>query len=137
MMGRATHRVTTDAIIRHEDTILLVKRAAPPFEGDWALPGGHIENGERPKEALHREIREETGLAIRIDRQLGEHAEIIEDPRGPVIPLTYLCTAETVDLSPATDAAEAKWFRPEEIPDHLAFNHHKVLEKHLDTYPST
>ncbi|MCJ7428885.1 MAG: NUDIX hydrolase [Candidatus Nanohaloarchaeota archaeon QJJ-5] len=135
-MDRSQHRVTVDAIIRREDKIVLIRRGADPYKGTWALPGGHVDAGETPKEALKRELREETGLSVEIDRQLGEHAELIHDPRGPVIPITYYCSTDETELDAGTDAAAAVWREISAIPDELAFGHHHVLEKHLEGYPS-
>lgn len=135
-MAHSRHRVTTDAIIRDGDKIVLIQRASPPFEGQWALPGGHVESGERPKDALKREITEEVGIAVIIEDQLGEHAGLIHDPRGPVIPLTYRCRPESTQLEAATDAEKARWFTINSIPDTLAFGHHTVLEKHVEGYTS-
>lgn len=48
------------------DEVLLIRRAKPPREGEWSLPGGRIEPGERATEAGLRELREETGVEARI-----------------------------------------------------------------------
>src|SRR5262245_17429300 len=53
------------AIIPWRCRILLTKRAFPPYAGTWDLPGGFLEAGERPEQALRRELREELGLAVR------------------------------------------------------------------------
>jgi 8-oxo-dGTP diphosphatase len=56
------------ALILDEDRVLLSRYAGT---GRWSLPGGGIDHGEQPVEALHREVREETGLTLRRPRLLG------------------------------------------------------------------
>ncbi len=56
-------------IFNQKREILLVQRNQPdfkPWDGKWSLPGGHLEFGEEPKKALHREIKEELGVKIKI-----------------------------------------------------------------------
>ena len=48
------------------DAVLLIRRGTPPRQGEWSLPGGRIEPGERVVDAALRELREETGVAARI-----------------------------------------------------------------------
>jgi ADP-ribose pyrophosphatase YjhB (NUDIX family) len=52
-------------VLRQDGAVLLVRRGRPPAAGTWSLPGGRIEPGESPSEAAVREVREETGLAVR------------------------------------------------------------------------
>ena len=51
-------------VIVKKDKILLVKRNREPFKGSWMFPAGFVDFGEHPKEALVREIKEETGLRV-------------------------------------------------------------------------
>jgi 8-oxo-dGTP diphosphatase len=51
--------------------ILLIKRANPPAQGQWSLPGGRIESGESAEVAIVREVREETGLQVRVLNEVG------------------------------------------------------------------
>jgi len=46
--------------------VLLIQRGRPPRQGDWSLPGGRIEPGERAMDAALRELREETGIEAEI-----------------------------------------------------------------------
>jgi 8-oxo-dGTP diphosphatase len=62
-------------------TVLSARRTAPPeLAGGWELPGGKVEPGERPQDALHREIREELGVRI-------ELGALVEGPAGGAWPL--------------------------------------------------
>ncbi|MEK6851542.1 MAG: NUDIX domain-containing protein, partial [Candidatus Thermoplasmatota archaeon] len=54
------------ALILRGGSVLLIRRRAPPNEGRWGLPGGGIELGESVRDAAVREVREETGLAVKV-----------------------------------------------------------------------
>jgi 8-oxo-dGTP diphosphatase len=64
-------RVGVGVVVFKGDAILVIKRGKPPFEGRWSIPGGGIEHGERLEDAARREVREETGLDIRIGGLIG------------------------------------------------------------------
>lgn len=53
-------------VVFRDETVLLVRRGKPPYEGEWSLPGGKIEFGETAAEAALRELAEETGTTARI-----------------------------------------------------------------------
>jgi ADP-ribose pyrophosphatase YjhB (NUDIX family) len=70
--------LAVSAAIFRNDTVLLIRRALPPAQGLWTLPGGRVELGERLTDAVHREVMEETGLTVRVGGLAG-YREIILD----------------------------------------------------------
>lgn len=126
------HRVTVDAIIDDGEGIVLIERKYDPFQGEWALPGGHVDPGETPRDAVVREAYEETDLDVEVDEMVGEFAHYIKDDRGDHIPLVYGCSTEDTDPLGGDDAAKAEWFAYDDIPEDLAFGHERVLEEYLE-----
>jgi ADP-ribose pyrophosphatase YjhB (NUDIX family) len=63
--------VAVGAIVVRENTVLLVRRGREPGAGKWSVPGGRVEFGERLADTVVREVREETGLTVRVDRFAG------------------------------------------------------------------
>ena len=73
MAARRLHpRVAVDGLVVHADKLVTVRRGNDPFRGMLALPGGFVELGERVEDAVVREVREETGLTVRILSPLTE-----------------------------------------------------------------
>ena len=60
------------AIAVRDGALLLIRRGHAPSRGRWSLPGGRVEPGETPREALVREIAEETGLSVEVGELVGE-----------------------------------------------------------------
>lgn len=87
-----------------EPAVVLIRRGQPPLQGQWSLPGGRLEKGERLKDALLREVREETGLEVRVGRLL-EVVEIIEGALHYVV-LDYACEPLGGMLCAGGDATE-------------------------------
>ena len=112
--------VGVGAIIIEGDRVVLVKRAHPPIQGQWSIPGGVLEVGEMVREAAVREAREETGLVIETADLLGVYDRILCDPDKRVqyhyVLIDFLCRAVGGRLLAASDAAEARWFTRENLP---------------------
>jgi len=87
----------------------MVRRGTPPLSGTWSLPGGRIEAGESARDAVMREVLEETGLAVRAGA-LVDIVRIEHEGRGYVIH-EYVCEAVDSSQTPraASDAADARW----------------------------
>ncbi|MEM1874937.1 MAG: NUDIX hydrolase, partial [Candidatus Hadarchaeales archaeon] len=83
-------RLAVDAVIKAKNGIVLVRRKNPPFRGKWALPGGFVKYGEKVEEALTREVKEETGLEVEIEKLLGVYSDPSRDPRGHVVSICFL-----------------------------------------------
>jgi 8-oxo-dGTP diphosphatase len=69
-------RVAAYGIARDGDLVLLSRLSRSPHQGRWTLPGGGLEFGERPADAVVREVHEETGLHVRVEELLDADAEL-------------------------------------------------------------
>jgi len=118
-----------DAVLIEEGKILLVKRGREPFKGEWAVPGGRIDEGESAEQCLVREMGEETGLIVESVRLIGIYSDPGRDPRG-IIAAAYLVRRIGGELKAGDDAAEAAWFSLESMPD-LCADHRKIVEDAL------
>ena len=114
--------------------VLLVKRAHPPLQAQWSIPGGVLEVGELIREAAVREAREETGLIVEPDALLGVYDRVLRNPEQRVqyhyVLIDFLCRRVGGELAAASDAAEVRWFTREELPAlHLAEDTQDVIRK--------
>jgi 8-oxo-dGTP diphosphatase len=110
--------------------VLLVKRGAEPFIGCWALPGGFVDEGERPVEAARRELAEETGLIWEGALvPVGTWGDPGRDPRGWTVSAVYLADIgfEPLMVVGGDDAADAGWYFTDELPKKLAFDHDEII----------
>src|SRR5437764_137201 len=129
--------VGVGAIIIEDSRVLLVKRAHPPLQAQWSIPGGVLEVGEFVRDAAIREAREETGLIVEPGELLGVYDRILRDSEERVqyhyVLIDFLCRAVGGELLAASDAADVRWFRREELPAlRLAEDTLEVIEKGLE-----
>ncbi len=108
-------KVAVAGLVTDAGRVLLVRRAAVPRIGFWALPAGYMDADELPEEAVVREIAEETGIATRV---IGLHGIAAlagwAERRG----ILLIYRAQAVRGTPAAhdDVSEARWFAAAEIP---------------------
>ena len=130
-------RVTTDVVIFTVGDgtlqILLVRRAAAPYAGRYAIPGGFVHDDESLEAAARRELAEETGVRDVYLEQLYSFGDPGRDPRGRVITVAYfaLIASDRTPLTAGSDAAEARWFPVADVPS-LAFDHRRILDYALE-----
>jgi 8-oxo-dGTP diphosphatase len=101
------------AMIFYDDSILLVKRGNEPAKGRWGLPGGVVELGETVREAVAREVKEETRILVRPVELLDVFNNIIRDDKGRVrfhyVLCEFLCENVGGNLKASTDVSDARW----------------------------
>ena len=107
------------AIILDQNKILLVERGKPPLEGEWSLPGGAVETGERLEDALAREVFEETGLRVSIQNLGLVFERIMPDSTGSCeyhyVLIDFFCAVEGGSLQAGTDSRSVRWFGLDEL----------------------
>jgi 8-oxo-dGTP diphosphatase len=97
--------------------VLLARRGIQPFLGLWDVPGGFIRSGEGGEEAVHRELREETGLAVEVGEVLAILPDTYGDDGETTLNIFYLATIASGDPQPASDVSELAWFAPDALPE--------------------
>jgi 8-oxo-dGTP diphosphatase len=122
------------SIIIEADRVVLVKRAHPPIQGQWSIPGGVLEVGEMLRDAAVREAREETGLIVQPGELLGVYDRILRDPEHRVqyhyVLIDFLCRKVGGELLAASDAADVRWFSRTDLPIlNLAEDTLEVIQK--------
>ncbi|CAN1210659.1 NrtR DNA-binding winged helix domain-containing protein [Tumidithrix helvetica PCC 7403] len=124
--------LTVDCVVFGLDAqdlkVMLIQRAIPPFQGQWALPGGFVRMDETLEEAAMRELREETGIREVFLEQLYTFGNLDRDPRDRVVTVAYYALVNLSEylIQATTDAREAAWFPITEVPT-LAFDHERIL----------
>ena len=124
--------VTVDVVLIRESMsekkILLIQRKKEPFQNQWALPGGFVDENEDLADAAKREMLEETGIQVDEIEQLKAFGKPGRDPRGHMVSVAFLVTVNPKNLNAkaADDALDAKWFSVNDLPK-LAFDHEEII----------
>ena len=132
--------VAVDAVVfgfdphRKQLAVLLIERGLNPYKGAWALPGGFImQNDQSAKDAILRELKEETDVEGLDPIEFHTFSDTGRDPRERVISIAFYALVNTDDyqkIKGGSDAQKAQWFMIDELPE-LAFDHSKIIEAAL------
>lgn len=115
-------------VLDTEDRVLVSHRRDSDL---WNLPGGRVQLGERPDEAVVREVREETGLSVEVVRLTGVYGR--DDGRADIV-FAFECRAIGGTLGPSGEADRHEWFHVNQlpvntIPKHVARVNDALLRK--------
>lgn len=131
----ASSKPTASALVLDDEgRVLLAKRKHEPDKGKWDLPGGFLDEGEDPREALKRELSEETGLEIEpvefFDFVVDRYGD--DDDAQHTLNLYWVARIRSGEPTPDDDVEELRWFGRDELPpkEALAFrNNAQVLSR--------
>jgi len=99
-------------IPNNKGQVLFVRQKTGPLKGWWLLPGGHVRFGETVRDAIVREVQEETGLLVKVSKLLGVFDVIDREQDYHFIHVVFLCESTGGKLKAGSDALEAKWLNP-------------------------
>ena len=109
-------KVAAICIVERQGEILMVRRALEPGIGLWSIPGGYVDRGEVVEQAAAREVREETGLRVEVERLVG----LFSQQGHPVIVAAFAARETGGVLEPGPEVQELGFFNHGDLPP-LAF----------------
>ena len=102
--------LSVGAVVFRGDNVLLIRRGRPPFQGHWSIPGGKVEHGEAMRDAVLREIAEETGVIARVLGLIDAFEALPERPEAPHFALIdFACEYVSGEVAAADDAMDAEF----------------------------
>jgi len=108
------------AVIVDGGRVLLVRRDTEPLRGEWSLPGGMLELGERLREGVRREALEETGMEVEPREVLDVFDSIFTDALGRTqyhyVLIDYLCWPVSGEARPGSDVSDVRWVGLSALP---------------------
>ncbi len=126
----ATFRIGVYAVIFEQERVLLAHRRDIDW---WNLPGGGMEPDETVEEAMRREVREETGLEVAVERLIGVYSK----PQKQEVVLTFRCRVVGGTLSATEESRECRFFAPDALPPNTLPKHRQRVEDALLNLPHT
>lgn len=96
----------------------------------WNLPGGGLEPGELPDAGVCREVREETGLEVVVDRLVGVYGK----PTRNELVFAFVCHVVDGHVSPTEESDESRYFSPDNLPPNTLLKHAERIWDALQTY---
>lgn len=100
---------------------LLIRRSGPPLQGEWSIPGGTLEAGETLREGVRRELREETGIDVRVLEMIEVFERIFPDAQGRpqyhFVILDFLCEFAGGVARAASDVSDTAWAGEDDLEE--------------------
>jgi len=132
--------VGVGGVVIHEGRALLIRRGTEPLKGQWSIPGGTLDLGETLAQGVARELREETGLEVRVLDLIEIFERIFPNPDGgnphPSRPqyhfviADYLCDVISGTPAPSSDVTDVALVREEDLAAfHLSPTATRVVKK--------
>ena len=119
-------------VVQRGRDVLLCRRNIEPYQGHWGLPAGYQEVDETIETTAVREVREETGLVVRLTG-LVDVLTTPDDPRKPSILVVYAAQEVAGELEPGSDCSEVAWVSLDALPRDLAFANNRLVLQRLRT----
>ena len=127
--------LTVDAVaVRGEGEsreVLLIRRGHEPWKGCWAFPGGFVDVGESPEDAVARELLEECNIVGKASEIIAVRGNPKRDPRGHIVSIFYRVEVDDKSESPIAgdDAAEAEWVKLSQIDlENMGADHAEIIQ---------
>ena len=115
-------KVAVGVVVEIDGGIVLGQRGHEPQIGRWSFPSGYVDAGEVLEEAAVREVQEETGLEIRIDRLIGAYSRAGDR----IVFIAYAGSVVGGELAAGEECLAVGVFPPDRLPD-LAFPHDEAI----------
>jgi 8-oxo-dGTP diphosphatase len=109
--------VAVGGVAVHDGALLVVRRGRGPAAGEWSVPGGRVEPGETLRAAVAREVLEETGLEVVVDRFLGWVERISDEFHFVILDFAVTVLDPQRDPVPADDAVDVAWVPLQELSE--------------------
>jgi len=126
MASVKTISIGVGAVVFRGDKVLLIKRGKPPFMGQWSIPGGGLEFRETVKDAVQREVREETSVEIELIALLDVFDAIPEgapqEDLFHMVLIDYVALWKSGEPVAGDDATEAEFVRIDEALARLSWD---------------
>jgi ADP-ribose pyrophosphatase YjhB (NUDIX family) len=119
------HRISAGVIVQNEQKLLLVHHVIPGRYDFWVCPGGGVQADESLEAAAKREVMEESGLDVAVERLV--YIEELLNPEMRIVKFWFLGASQGGALNVAHPAArsehitEAQWIAPEDLRDEQVF----------------
>ena len=123
MSARPRPILSVGGVVFRGDDVLLVQRGRPPFAGHWSIPGGKVEYGEAMRDAVLREITEETGVTARVLGLIDAFEAMPQADGEPHFALVdFACEYVSGEVRAGDDAADAEFVPLNEALSRLSWD---------------